>query len=69
MPGSDMNAAPDPIVFEQWICTCCGYVYDPATGDPQNGIPPGTPFEQLPADWHCPVCYALKKAFEKIESR
>lgn len=54
----------EPIVFEKWVCTCCGYVYDPAVGDPPNGVPPGTAFENLPPGWRCPLCYALKKAFE-----
>ncbi|MGB4505446.1 MAG: rubredoxin [Syntrophaceticus sp.] len=47
-------------------CTICGYEYDPAEGDPENGIAPGTPFEELPDDWVCPVCGAGKDAFEKI---
>lgn len=34
----------------------CGYVYDPAIGDPDSGIAPGTPFEEIPEDWVCPVC-------------
>jgi len=62
-----MNDLNEAVEFIQWVCTCCGYVYDPAKGDPENGIPPGTPFEELPDDWQCPVCYALKKAFEQIE--
>lgn len=49
-----------------WICTCCGYTYDPGIGDPENGIPPETPFESLPDDWVCPLCKALKIAFEQI---
>ena len=56
----------ETIVFEKWVCTCCGYVYDPAVGDPERGIPPGTPFEKLPAGWTCPLCYAIKKAFEPV---
>lgn len=54
----------ETIVFERWVCTCCGYVYDPAVGDPDNGIPPGTPFDKLPENWVCPLCFALKKAFD-----
>lgn len=57
---------PEPITLQSWVCTCCGYVYDPAVGDPERGIPPGTPFEQLPADWVCPLCFALKKAFDPL---
>jgi len=47
-------------------CTICGYKYDPADGDQENDIEPGTPFEELPDDWVCPVCGAGKDAFEKI---
>jgi flavin reductase (DIM6/NTAB) family NADH-FMN oxidoreductase RutF/rubredoxin len=46
-----------------YICNACGYVYDPAKGDPEHGIAAGTPFEQLPADWHCPSCGADKEDF------
>jgi rubredoxin/flavin reductase (DIM6/NTAB) family NADH-FMN oxidoreductase RutF len=46
-------------------CTICGYVYDPETGDPDGKIRPGTPFEELPAQWVCPVCGAGKDKFEK----
>ena len=41
-----------------WICDSCGFIYDPAIGDPDGGIPPGTPFEDIPKDWFCPVCGA-----------
>lgn len=51
--------------MEKWVCSICGYVYDPATGDPDGGIPPNTPFEELPDDWVCPVCGAPKSEFEK----
>jgi rubredoxin len=53
------------IALEQWVCTCCGYVYDPVAGDPEGGIPPGTPFSDLPEDWRCPICTALREAFER----
>lgn len=49
----------------KYVCTICGYVYDPAVGDPDNGIPAGTPFEQLPDDWHCPRCKQGKDKFNK----
>jgi rubredoxin len=51
--------------MESWVCTICQYVYDPAAGDPDNGVTAGTPFESLPAEWCCPVCGAGKDAFEK----
>ncbi|RII25656.1 MAG: rubredoxin [Geobacter sp.] len=50
--------------MESWRCTICQYVYDPATGDPDNGVPPHTSFEDLPDDWVCPVCGAGKDLFE-----
>ncbi len=40
----------------KYKCDPCGYVYDPAVGDPDNGIAAGTPWEEVPADWTCPVC-------------
>lgn len=51
----------------KYVCTVCGYVYDPAQGDPDSGIPAGTTFEDLPDDWVCPVCGAAKNAFEPAE--
>lgn len=46
-------------------CGVCGHTYVPALGDPEHGVPPGTPFESLPDDWVCPVCGAGKDAFSK----
>ena len=51
----------------KYKCTICKYEYDPAQGDPTQGIAPGTPFEQLPADWKCPRCKQGKEKFEPIE--
>lgn len=42
--------------MKKYQCDVCGYVYDPAEGDPDNGIAPGTPFESLPEEWVCPLC-------------
>lgn len=53
------------IKMEKYTCDVCGYVYDPAVGDPDNGIAPGTKFEDLPADWVCPLCSVDKTHFEK----
>lgn len=50
----------------QYQCTICNYIYDPAQGDPEHGIAPGTPFADLPDDWTCPICGAGKEEFEKI---
>ena len=49
----------------KYLCDVCGYVYDPAAGDPANGIPPGTAFEALPDDWVCPECGVGKSDFSK----
>ncbi|HVQ01701.1 MAG TPA: flavin reductase [Candidatus Thermoplasmatota archaeon] len=51
--------------MDSYVCSVCGYVYDPQQGDPDNGIEPGTAFENLPDVWVCPVCGAGKEAFEK----
>jgi flavin reductase (DIM6/NTAB) family NADH-FMN oxidoreductase RutF/rubredoxin len=51
----------------KYKCTVCGYIYDPELGDPDGGIKPGTPFEETPDDWVCPVCGASKDQFEKVE--
>jgi flavin reductase (DIM6/NTAB) family NADH-FMN oxidoreductase RutF/rubredoxin len=50
----------------KYRCTVCGYIYDPELGDPDGGIKPKTPFEELPDSWVCPVCGASKNEFEKI---
>lgn len=50
--------------MDKYQCAC-GYIYDPAKGDPDNGVAPGTPWDQLPDDWSCPVCGASKDMFEK----
>jgi rubredoxin len=46
-----------------WICDSCGFIYDPAIGDPDGGIPPGTAFGDIPKDWFCPVCGARTSDF------
>lgn len=53
--------------MKKYKCSVCGYVYDPAQGDPDNGIAPGTPFESLPESWSCPICGATKDMFEVVE--
>ncbi len=49
--------------MQKYRCEVCGYIYDPALGDPENNIPPNTAFGDLPADWVCPVCGAPKDQF------
>ncbi len=46
-----------------WVCSACGYIYDPAEGDPEQNIPAGTAFEDLPPAWVCPVCGAPQSEF------
>jgi len=53
--------------MDKYQCIVCGYIYDPAKGDPDGEIPAGTPFEKLPDDWVCPECGASKEEFEKVE--
>lgn len=50
-------------IMERYVCSVCGYVYDPAEGDSDGGIPKGVPFDKLPDDWTCPVCGADKSEF------
>ena len=50
--------------MEKYVCTVCGYEYDPEAGDPDNGVEPGTPFEKIPDNWGCPVCGVTKEEFE-----
>lgn len=52
--------------MNKWECTACGYIYDPAAGDPEGGIAPGTAFEDLPDDWVCPQCGVSKDYFQKV---
>ena len=51
----------------RYVCNICSYVYDPEVGDPDAGVEPGTKFEDLPDDWVCPECGAIKEQFEKEE--
>ncbi len=54
------------VFMDRFIRTICGHVYDPVHGEPGQNIPAGTPFEKLPADWECPVCFSGKDKFEKV---
>jgi flavin reductase (DIM6/NTAB) family NADH-FMN oxidoreductase RutF/rubredoxin len=53
--------------MQKYECQVCGYIYDPAKGDPDNGVEPGTAFEDLPDDWVCPVCGAAQDQFEPVD--
>jgi len=52
--------------MDKYKCLVCGYIYDPAKGDPDNGVVPGTAFGALPDNWVCPECGAPKSEFEKL---
>ncbi len=53
--------------MKKYKCIACGYIYDPAAGDVENNIEPGTAFEDLPDDWTCPDCGVGKDEFEPVE--
>jgi flavin reductase (DIM6/NTAB) family NADH-FMN oxidoreductase RutF/rubredoxin len=60
-------APPQPApAAAKYRCQICGWIYDPAVGDPDGGIKPGTPFEDIPDSWICPVCGAAKSQFDKV---
>ncbi len=52
---------------KRYKCTICGHIYDPAAGDPDSGIPPGTAFEDIPDNWKCPVCGVTKDDFIRMK--
>ena len=53
--------------MKKYKCLLCDYVYDPAAGDPDNGVAPGTKWEDVPSDWVCPLCGAAKEDFEALD--
>ncbi len=53
--------------MRQWQCVVCGFIYDEARGLPEDGIPPGTTWDEIPEDWECPECGVGKGDFEMIE--
>jgi rubredoxin len=53
--------------MQKYICDVCGYVYDPATGDPDHEVVPGTAFENVPGDWFCPLCGVGKDSFSPTD--
>ncbi len=53
--------------MQKYLCDVCGYVYDPAIGDVENGVEPGTAFQDIPDDWVCPECGAGKDRFSPVD--
>lgn len=49
--------------MKNYVCDVCGWVYDPSKGDPDHGVKPGTPFDQVPDSWVCPECGVVKDSF------
>jgi rubredoxin len=73
-PANDAGAAPaaaatasDDNAFKQWVCVICGWVYDEATGAPDDGLAPGTRWADVPDDWRCPLCDVGKEDFALVE--
>lgn len=64
MVKATVNKKSKEILSKKYLCTVCGYIYDPAKGDLHANIKPGTEFADLPATWVCPVCGATKDEFE-----
>jgi len=56
-----------PLADKIWLCVICGFLYDEKDGWPDDGIEPGTPWEDVPDDWECPICGATKDDFDMIE--
>jgi rubredoxin len=62
---ADMSETKKEKDMDRYVCITCGWVYDPAEGDLESGIAPGTPFKGLPEEWVCPTCGVGKEYFEK----
>jgi rubredoxin len=62
--GIELRGYGRSIAMGSWTCDVCGWEYDPAMGDPDSGIAPGTRFEDIAEDWRCPECGAEKSRFE-----
>jgi len=62
-----VSGGPKEYSMKKYVCDVCGYIYDPAEGDKDGGIKPGTAFEDLPADWVCPMCGASKDDFSPVD--
>ena len=75
MSAAPLPSRPTPVAtavqalapYRQFICHACGWIYDEAEGAPDDGIPPGTRWDDLPLNWVCPECGARKDDFEMIE--
>jgi rubredoxin len=66
-PPMSENQVESRTNYRTWMCLICGWVYDEAAGLPDEGIPPGTRWEDVPINWTCPECGARKEDFEMTE--
>lgn len=66
-PANDAPDHPDEVNMKKWECVVCGFIYDEAEGLPEEGIDPGTKWEDVPEDWVCPDCGVSKDDFEMVE--
>ena len=62
-----INNKKKEFIMKKYVCNVCGWEYDPEVGDPENGIAPGTAFEDIPDDWVCPLCGVGKEDFSPME--
>ena len=67
MDGPIKNIIRRNKIMKKYVCNVCGYIYDPAEGDAENGIKAGTSFDDLPEDWVCPLCGVEKDDFSPEE--
>ena len=65
--GQRLTARPSTDTMKKYMCLICGWIYDEALGSPDEGIAPGTKWEDVPPNWTCPECGARKEDFEMIE--
>ncbi len=67
-PMTDASSATlPPAAYRRWMCVVCGFIYDEAEGFPDEGIAPGTRWNDIPDDWTCPDCGVGKDDFEMVE--
>lgn len=67
LPNILMLMVMKEVIMKKYVCDICDYIYDPAEGDPDNGVAPGTSFDDLPEDWVCPLCGASKDDFSEMD--
>ena len=67
MTGAEQRLQGKGFIMKSYECDVCGYVYDPAAGDLENDVEPGTSFEELPEDWVCPECSVGKDEFSPVD--